>query len=139
MEDLEKKLKQMEKKQVMMAAAGASGAADEDDKDGGGAGQDMFKEIEERLDNHEKDIKRLLRIDFRLNKELVQKPYTYIDNVKDNIVKEIFTIAKTVKTNNEKYLTKIGSLDSKISEVVLDGKKLIIDYGKKIEGIKRDK
>ena len=122
-----------------MAAAGATGAADEDDKDGAGAGQDMFKEIEDRLDNHEKDIKRLLRIDFRLNKELVQKPYAYIDNVKDNLVKEIYTIAKTVKTNNEKYLTKIGSLDSKISEVVLDGKKLVNDYGKKIDGIKRDK
>lgn len=123
---------------MMMAAAGNSGAADEDEKDQG-FGAEIFKEIEERLDKHDTDIHRLMRIDFKLNKELVQKPYIYIDNVKDNLAKEISTIVKTIKGNNEKYLTKIGHVDQRVNEVLQDGKRLINDYTKKFDGIKRDK
>jgi hypothetical protein len=36
----------------------------------------------------EKEIERLRRIDTRLNKELVSKPYAYIDKVKAELAKE---------------------------------------------------
>lgn len=36
----------------------------------------------------DREILRLQRIDFRLNKDLVQKPYSYIDKVKDALAKE---------------------------------------------------
>ena len=41
-----------------------------------------------KLDKHNSEIERLQRIDFRLNKELVQKPYLYIDKVKEALDKE---------------------------------------------------
>jgi hypothetical protein len=44
--------------------------------------------MSEKLDNHDSEINRLKRIDFRLNKELVQKPYAYIDKVKQELDKE---------------------------------------------------
>jgi len=31
--------------------------------------------VRERLENLDREVERLIRIDFRLNKELVQKPY----------------------------------------------------------------
>lgn len=137
-EELEKKVKAMEKSQMLMAAAGSSGAADEDDKDAG-MGAEIFKEIEQRLDKHDTEIERLLRVDFRLNKELVQKPYDYINKVKEELSSEQRSIVKIIKVNNDKYLTKIGSIDTRLNEVYVDSKKIIHDYRKNLEGIRRDK
>lgn len=35
-----------------------------------------------------KEIERLLRIDVKLNKELVVKPYNYIDKIKETLEKD---------------------------------------------------
>ena len=37
---------------------------------------------------HDNEIERLLRVDFRLSKELVSKPYAYIDKVKEELAEE---------------------------------------------------
>lgn len=63
---------------------------------GGGAGsgkisaaQQKFNEkVRERLEDIDLEVEKLQRIDFRLNKELVQKPYLYIDKVRDALDKE---------------------------------------------------
>jgi hemerythrin-like domain-containing protein len=44
--------------------------------------------MRERVDDIDREINRLQRIDFRLNKELVQKPYQYIDKIRDALDKE---------------------------------------------------
>jgi len=46
-----------------------------------------------------------------MSKELVQKPYIYIDKLKANIDKEQKEIVSVVKTNNEKYIAKISQID----------------------------
>ena len=91
------------------------------------------------MDKHDAEIKRLMRIDWKLNKELVQKPYAYINELKENLSAEIGAIGKTIKVNNQKYLTKIGQMDLHINDVLADGRKIINDYSTKFEGIKRDK
>mmetsp|Transcript_11573 Transcript_11573/g.17482 ORF Transcript_11573/g.17482 Transcript_11573/m.17482 type:complete len:134 (+) Transcript_11573:773-1174(+) len=60
-----------------------------------------------RLADIEREIIRLQRIDFRLNKDLVSKPYGYIDRLRENLEKEQIEIVKSVKANNDKYVTKI--------------------------------
>ena len=60
--------------------------------EGGGGQSHAQKEfntnVAERLAEMEKEIERLRRIDTRLNKELVSKPYAYIDKVKAELAKE---------------------------------------------------
>lgn len=55
--------------------------------------------------------------------------------MKENLSKEVEVIVKTIKVNNEKYLTKISHTDQRVNEVLLDGKKIINDYTKKFAGI----
>lgn len=62
----------------------------------------------EKLENHDSEIDRLKRIDFRLNKELVSKPYLYIDKVKQELDKEQKEIINIIKNNNDKYISKIS-------------------------------
>lgn len=71
------------------------------------------------------EVKRLGRIDFRLSNELTQKPYAYIDKVKEALDKEQKEIVKIIKGNNEKYITKIGNIENKVSRVLLDTESLI--------------
>lgn len=40
------------------------------------------------MDNADREVERLGRIDFRLNKELVQKPLTFMNKVKEELMKE---------------------------------------------------
>ena len=60
------------------------------------------------MDDAEREIERLQRIDHRLNKELVSKPFKYIDKVRDTIDREQKNIVDIIKNNNERYLTKIS-------------------------------
>jgi hemerythrin-like domain-containing protein len=66
---------------------------------------DMFRD---QIENLEREVHRLHRIDIKLNRELVQKPYNYINEVRDALDKEQKAIVNIVKTNNDKYITKIG-------------------------------
>ena len=64
--------------------------------------------MNEALKKHDSEIERLQRIDFRLNKELVQKPYQYIEKVKEALDKEQKEIINIIKLNNDKYIKKIS-------------------------------
>lgn len=55
---------------------------------------DMFRE---ELDKLEIDIIRLSRIDTKMNKELVQKPYAYINEVRNALDKEQKAIVTIIK------------------------------------------
>ena len=79
----------------------------------------------EKLENHDSEIDRLKRIDFRLNKELVSKPYLYIDKVKQELDKEQKEIINIIKNNNDKYIQKIGQMDQKVNKVLTDTETLI--------------
>ena len=57
---------------------------------------------------HDNEIERLLRVDFRLSKELVSKPYAYIDKVKEELAEEARQIVEITKKNNEKYIARIS-------------------------------
>lgn len=86
----------------------------------------------------DEQVAKLLRVDFRLNKELVQKPYAYIDKLKENIMKEQKDIAKIIKDNNDKYITKMSHMDHKVSKVLTDTETLLDQYRKKIGQIGKD-
>lgn len=60
-----------------------------------------------------------------MNKELVQKPYAYIDKLKENIMKEQKDIQKMIKENNDKYITKISHMDHKVTKVLTDTETLL--------------
>ena len=81
---------------------------------------------------------RLQRVDFRLNRELVAKPYQYIDKVKEALDKEQKEIVNIVKNNNDKYITKIGQMDQKVNKVLTDTETLLDQYRKKIGDIGRN-
>lgn len=70
-----------------------------------------------------------------MNKELVSKPYHYIDGVKDALDKEQREIVKIVKGNNDKYIQKIQQMDQKVNSVLQDTKALQDQYKKKISEI----
>lgn len=48
----------------------------------------ILAELKERVEIHDSEIERLQRIDFRLSKELVSKPYAYIDKLKEELAGE---------------------------------------------------
>ena len=56
----------------------------------------------------EDKIKNLERLDHRLHKEMVSKPYHYIDKVKAELMKEQSAIVDIVKKNNDKYISRIA-------------------------------
>ena len=66
----------------------------------------------------------LKRIDTKMNKELVSKPYAAIKALKEELMKEQSDIVSIVKKNNDKYMAKIKELDTAISEILTDTKEL---------------
>jgi hypothetical protein len=60
-----------------------------------------------------------------MNKEMVQKPYLYIDKVKEELAKEQEEMQKIVKSNNDKYVQKITKLDTRVSQVEMDTATLV--------------
>ena len=63
---------------------------------GGGGGNGKISAMQKswnanmaaRVDTIDREVERLGRIDFRLNKELVAKPLTYMNKVKQELMKE---------------------------------------------------
>lgn len=110
-------------------ATAANAAANSSSTTGGGkisgAQQEFNNMVRERLDDTEREVNRLQRIDFRLNKELVQKPYAYIDKIRDALDKEQKEIVNIVKNNNDKYITKITQMDHKVNKVLTDTETLL--------------
>lgn len=103
-----------------------------DDGEGGGGGkkisaqQRLFnKSIGERMDNVDREVERLGRIDFRLNKELVQKPLTFMNKVKEELMKEQSAIQKIINSNNEKYISKMVNLEHHVNKVLTDTETLL--------------
>jgi len=86
----------------------------------------------------EKDIEKLKRIDFRLNQELVSKPYAYIDKIKANLIKEQGELQKIIKANNDKYIHKMVNTEQKVSRVLTDTESLINQYNKKISDVNKN-
>ena len=84
------------------------------------------------------EIDRLGRLDMRMNKEMVAKPYSYIDQVKKNIDKEQRDIVEIIKGNNEKYVTKIANMDHKVNKVLTHTETLLDQYRKKIGDINKN-
>ena len=66
----------------------------------------------------------LKRIDTKMNKELVSKPYAAIKALKEELVKEQNEIVSIVKKNNDKYMAKIKELDVAINEILTDTRSL---------------
>lgn len=89
----------------------------------------------DRLSEMEKEIERLRRIDTRLNKELVSKPYAYIDKVKAELAKEQLEMQKIILKNNDKYVNKMVNTENKVSRVLTDTESLINLYNKQIKTI----
>lgn len=117
---------------------------EEDVADGGGnaeGGNDgkvsnlqrKFNEnVEKRIIELERETQRLQRVDFKLNNELVRKPYAYIDKVKEQLINEQNEMRRIVQANNDKYMSKIGNTDIKVSRVLTETQGLINSYQKKI-------
>lgn len=66
---------------------------------------------------------------------MVSKPYQYIDKVKEALDKEQREIVNIIKTNNDRYITKIGHMDQKVNKVLTDTETLLDQYRKKISEI----
>lgn len=90
-----------------------------------------------KIDGLQTEVDRLKRIDFRLNKELVSKPYAYIDKVKEQLMKENSEMQKIIKANNDKYLSKMVNTEHKVNRVLTDTETLITLYNKKIADINK--
>lgn len=74
--------------------------------------------VHERLSQIDGDLTRLNRIDTKMNKELVQKPYQYIDRLKDSLMLEQKQIVEIVKGNNQKYISKFLLLEETMAGTV---------------------
>ena len=77
------------------------------------------------MDNVDREVERLGRIDFRLNKELVQKPLTFMNKVKEELMKEQSAIQKIITSNNERYISKIVNLEHRVNKVLTDTETLL--------------
>jgi len=91
--------------------------------------------VENRMTVMTSEIERLQKLDLRMNKEMVKKPYMYIDKLKAELDKEQKEIVSIVKSNNEKYVSKMSQLDHKVNRVLLDTETLLDQYRKKIGDI----
>ena len=123
-----------QKKELLKAATAVKSQGNDDNKISGAQQMqnDMFRD---QISYIERDLHRLQRIDIKLNRELVQKPYNYINEVRDALDKEQKAIVNIVKTNNDKYVTKIGQMDHKVNKVLVDTETLLDQYRKKIVDI----
>ena len=133
---------EQEVEEVKKAQKKSAEMLDLGDQDDGAAitnKQEIFnRKFIQRLEKMDDQVAKLLRVDFRLNKELVQKPYAYIDKLKENIMKEQKDIAKVIKDNNDKYITKMSHMDHKVTKVLTDTETLLDQYRKKIGQIGKD-
>ena len=73
-----------------------------------------------------------------MNKELVSKPYAAINRVKEELSKEQHEIVNIIKKNNDKYLGKIGEIQTRVDEVLTDTKTLQDQLKKRIKSIGAD-
>ncbi|CDW80614.1 UNKNOWN [Stylonychia lemnae] len=97
-----------------------------------------FNKAVEQINQISKDIQRLERIDVKLNKELVQKPFQYIDKVKADFEKDWAETKKKFSDNNEKYMGKFVNLENNVSKLLVDTQTLLDQYKKKIGQISSD-
>lgn len=86
--------------------------------------------------DHTVEIDRLQRIDFRLSKELVSKPYAFIEKVKEELANEQKKIVDIVKANNDKYITRIVQIDQKVSRVLTETEAARHEFKQKVSDIK---
>lgn len=98
----------------------------------------MLARMSTTLEKNEAEIERLGRIDFRVSKELVSKPYAYINELKAQIDEEQRQIVEIVKNNNDKYLKRIAQMDQKVDRVLFETEAISHNFKKKIDGIKKD-
>lgn len=96
------------------------------------------EDIYNKIEDHNDEITRLNRIDVRMNKELVQKPYLYIDRVKKELSDEQVEIVKTAKKNNDKFITRVIQIDKKVDDNLTETQKLIFEYKKRIKAVQAD-
>jgi hypothetical protein len=126
----DKKLKQLDDK-IKQEAVGKDGSVSK-------AQKDFNRKMESTVDDVIEQVNRLQRLDHRLNKELVNKPYAYIDKVKDNLDQEQKAIREIISKNNQKYLQKIGNLDVKANEIMSTATELHDSFKRKLESITRN-
>ena len=112
------------------AAAGGGGGGG--DGRVSGAQQQFNKQVRERLDDLAHDVDRLLKLDTRLNRDLIKRPYEYIDKIKDNLMKENHEIVKVVKSNNERFVQKVATIETKVDQAIGETHLLIETYKKKV-------
>ena len=86
----------------------------------------------------EKEVGRLQRIDWRLNKDLVVKPYNYIDKMKEHIDKEWEEAKTKMKEFNEKFMSRLVTVETNTNQVLTDGKFLAENLKKMIAKIQKD-
>ncbi len=73
-----------------------------------------------------------------MNRELVSKPYKYIDKVKEDILKDWVTTKNKLKANNEKYMGKFVYLETNVDKLITKTETLVDQYKKKINNIGAD-
>lgn len=61
----------------------------------------------------------------KLNKELVVKPYNYIDRVKETFEKDWAETKRRLTENNEKYMGKFVNLESNVNKLLVDTASLV--------------
>jgi hemerythrin-like domain-containing protein len=74
--------------------------------------------VEAKLQDIVDEVTRLNRLDHRLNKEMVSKPYEYIDKVKQTIDKEQKALRDIIEKNHHKFLEKIMNIDIKSTDMI---------------------
>lgn len=92
----------------------------------------------DQLTKIDKEIERLQRIDVKLNKELVVKPYNYINKVKETFEKDWAETKKRLTENNEKYMGKFITLETNVNKLLTDTASIVDNYKKKIGDIGKD-
>ena len=105
---------QIDQGEVKAAAQGLAAGGSGGNAGGGGMSKQQIainNRVQEQLEDLDQEVNRLQRIDIRLNKELVEKPYLYIDKIKKELIKEQNEIVKLVKGNNKLFTTKISQVE----------------------------
>lgn len=103
-----------------------------------GAQQQFNEKVKERIEEIGDDLDRLMKLDTRINRDLIKKPYEYIDKVKDALVKEQKEIVSIVKGNNEKYMQKFAGIETKVDSMCAETKLLVNYYKKKIGEVSKN-
>jgi hemerythrin-like domain-containing protein len=96
------------------------------------------KKIEDQIQEMEDEVSRLQRLDHRLNKTLVQKPYAYIDKIKEEINKEQKAIREIIMKNNDRMLQKIIITETKAEDLLKRSTELLESFRRKIDLISKN-